>query len=518
MDRNRMDYDRESLYIKSANSKLMLLVILFLGLFLRIYHLGDESIWLDEAVSIKWANLSPFQILVATSKDVHTPLYYIILHFWISLFGDSEFSTRFLSLIFGLLSIFMIYRVGSLISDRETGLLSSLILALSAFHIYYSQEIKMYSLLSLLTLLSMYFFIKILKEKNLIVSIGYVVFSTFLVYVHSFGIFIIIAQNAFIFTLFLSSKREGFELNLRRWVLLQVVLIALFTPWIMILIKQILRAQSGSKIGWIPEPSIHSIIKSFKLYSGSNLFLCLFLILSFFSLATHEKLLGRTNWKKSLNSTPDDKGYVLLSNFYRNCLLLVWLLTPIVLPFVISKVSAPIYWYRYTIVASLAFYLLVAKGIRSISSGYLKFAVISLVILGSLVGVQGYNLATNKERWRELVTYVETNAEHGDLLLFNAGYSQVPFDYYSRRTDLIKRPFPEDTITVDKENIKELANTIEGHNRVWVIQSHSGDSEGLINKTLGKSYNLSYYQEYVSIPYASDKKYTSIEVYLFQKK
>jgi hypothetical protein len=184
----------------------------------------------------------------------------------------------------------------------------------------------------------------------------------------------------------------------------------------------------------------------------------------------------------------------------------------------ISKVSAPIYWYRYTIVASLAFYLLVAKGIRNIGSGYLKLAIISLVILGSLVDVQGYNMATNKERWREVVAYVETNAEHGDLILFNAGYSQLPFDYYSRRTDLIKRPFPENTRDVDKENIKELASIIESYNRVWVIQSHSGDYEGLINETLGESYNLSYQQEYVSTTYASDKKHTSIRVNLFQKK
>lgn len=88
---------------------------------------------MDEATSIKFANLNLYKIVEEKSQsDTHPPLYYI----WINLFGDTEFSASFLSVIFGFFVIFMIYKVGTLIFDKEVGMLSSLILGLSVFHIY----------------------------------------------------------------------------------------------------------------------------------------------------------------------------------------------------------------------------------------------------------------------------------------------------------------------------------------------------------------------------------------------
>jgi hypothetical protein len=113
------------------------------------------------------------------------------------------------------------------------------------------------------------------------------------------------------------------------------------------------------------------------------------------------------------------------------------------------------------------------------------------------------------------VSYIDTNAKQGDLLLFNAGYTQEPFDYYSKRTDLIKRPFPENTTYVDEDNIKKLGSTVRGYNRVWVILAHSGDSNDLIKKKLSESYNSSFHKEYVSMTY--DKYHNSLQVNLFEK-
>jgi uncharacterized membrane protein len=494
--------------------ELALMAILFIGLFLRVYDLSGESIWFDEAFSIELANSGLFGVLEESAQDIHPPLYNVLLHYWIVLFGDSEFSTRFMSVIFGVFAIFMIYKVGSLIFDEEVGIFGALLLALSNFHIYYSQESRMYSLMALLTLLSMYFFLKILSNRNVIDAVAYVLCSIFLVYTHYFGLFIIIAQNIYIFTLFLLTK-DDYKRNMKRWILLQLILIVLFSPWIVVFIRQVLQVQNGYRVAWIPVPSIHSIIKSFSLYSGSNLLLYLFLILAFFSIVPYKKLYSSVNCKDSFRSLESHAGEVCLSNIERSYLLLVWLLTPIVLPFIISKVSAPIYWYRNTIVASLAFYLLVAAGIRRIEHNYLKLAIIGVVIFGSLAGAWSFYSTVNKERWREVVSYIDTNAKQGDLLLFNAGYTQEPFDYYSKRTDLIKRPFPENTTYVDEDNIKKLGSTVRGYNRVWVILAHSGDSNDLIKKKLSESYNSSFHKEYVSMTY--DKYHNSLQVNLFEK-
>lgn len=502
--------------MKSIRNELILLTILFLGLFLRIYDLGNESIWLDEAVSIGWANSNLFQIVKKTAGDTHTPLYAIVLHFWVVLFGDSEFSTRFPSVIFGFFAILMTYKVGSLIFDKEVGVLSALLLALSTFHIYYSQEVRSYSLMALLTLLSMYFFIQFLKKRGLIASIGYIPSSILLIYVHYFGLFVIIAQNIYILTLFLFSKKVH-KPNFRRWILLQLVLIVLFTPWIIIFIKQMLQVQSGHFLNWIPVPSIHSLVESFKLYSKSDFLLCLFLILSSLSVVTYNKIRGDVDRKDLFNSIESNQSSVPLSNVSRIYLLLVWLLTPIILPFIISQVSAPIYHTRYTIGASLAFYLLVAKGIRDINNKYIKFLTISIVVVFSLVSVWEYHTKVNKHQWREVENYIDTNAQPGDLMLFNRGFNQKPFDYYSKRTDLIKQPFPQKGTHVDEENIEQLTPIVEGYDRVWLVLAHDFDSRELIKKAFSKSYHLSGYKKYIHTSYASDKEYR-IELYLFEKK
>ncbi|MFX0202078.1 MAG: glycosyltransferase family 39 protein [Candidatus Hodarchaeota archaeon] len=499
-------------------NELILLAILFLGLFLRIYDLGNESIWVDEGISIRLAHLKPFQIIEDRASNIHPPLYFVILHYWVNLFGDSEFSTRFLSVIFGLLTIFMICKVGGLVFDKEVGILSSLLLGLSVFHIHYSQETRSYSLMALLTLLSIYFFVKLLEKRSLVVAIGYILSSILLMYTHLFGLFIIVAQNIYLVTLFLLSS-EVYKLGFKRWILLQGILIVLFIPWIRILISQVLVVQSGF---WIPAPSIRSIIASFLEYSGSVLLLPCFLILSSFSMITYEKTRGNIAWKDFFESIESYSWNVSLSNINKIYLLLVWLFIPIIFPFVISHFSAPIYITKATISASLAFYLLVAKGISNINYKY-KFVIASIIVAFSLLNIWKYYTEVNKEQWRDVANYIDTNAEHGDLLLFNAGFCQEnAFDYYSERTDLIKKPFPEKTrdvfyfSTVDEEDVKELMPTVDGYNRVWVILSHSRDHNGLIEKTLRESYNLSYHKKYV-VSTEIYQKYVGVEVYLFEK-
>ncbi len=501
---------------KLSRTTLTLAAILLLGLCLRTYDLGNESIWVDEAISIAWAKLDLSQIMKKTARDVHPPLHAIILHFWVDLFGESEFPARFPSAIFGFVAIFMIYKVGSLIFDEQTGILSSLILGLSVFHIYYSQEARMYSLLSVMTLFSMYFFIKLLKEKSIIASVGYTLSGILLMYTHYFGLFIIASQNAYIFTLFLLSEKVH-KPRLKRWLLLQFILILVFAPWIIILIKQTLQVQSGRFLGWVLVPSIWSIIRSFELYSGSYLLLFLFLALSLVSVVNCKKVKGNVTRKCSPVPVEGDRPSSTLSDAGGIYLLLVWLLTPIIVPFVISKFSAPIYYYRFTIGASLAFYLLVAKGIRDISNNYVKFVTVGLIVGLSLATVLECYAQVNKYRWREAVNYLEGNARSGDLVLFSPQFNRIPFDYYSRRTDLTEQPFPGRGKKVDEESIKQLASIVEGHDRVWVILAHDVRQE-LSKKKLRESYRLSDYKSYVHTKRFSSKEHGIIELYLFEAK
>ena len=105
---------------------------------------------------------------------------------------------RLLSALFGILAIPMIYVVGRQLFNREAGLAAAIILAFSNFNIAYSQETRMYSLMVLLALISMYFFIRLLQGSNYALSVGYLLSTTLLVYTHIYGLFVVIAQNLFL--------------------------------------------------------------------------------------------------------------------------------------------------------------------------------------------------------------------------------------------------------------------------------------------------------------------------------
>ena len=177
-------------------NKLSILSIIFVGFLLRIYDLGNESLWYDEGCSLNFAVQEINKIFFQNEKS--PPLYYLFLHFWIKLFGTSEFSIRLPSALFGTISIWLIYLTGKNIFNKKAALTGALILSLNKYHIFYSQEARVYELTALLTLLSMYFFIrKNLLKKNW-GALGYLFFSSLLMYSYIYGLFIIFAKNIYL--------------------------------------------------------------------------------------------------------------------------------------------------------------------------------------------------------------------------------------------------------------------------------------------------------------------------------
>ena len=139
----------------------MIFFILILGLVLRLISL-NQSFWLDEATSgLVVRNFSLTEIVTKFSPgDFHPPLYYLILKVWSSFFGTSEIALRFPSIIFGLLTIYLVYLIGKELFNKKAGIIAGILLATSGLHIYYSQEARMYSLTALLVSYLVYLFLK----------------------------------------------------------------------------------------------------------------------------------------------------------------------------------------------------------------------------------------------------------------------------------------------------------------------------------------------------------------------
>ena len=98
----------------------MLLMVLLVAIFLRVYQLDAESLWLDEAISVcHAADDSLIQVLNGSCYDEHNPpLYFLLLHYWIQLFGDSEVSVRLPLVLFGVFSVAMLYKLGAMLFNK----------------------------------------------------------------------------------------------------------------------------------------------------------------------------------------------------------------------------------------------------------------------------------------------------------------------------------------------------------------------------------------------------------------
>jgi len=504
-----------------------LLGIVLVGAFLRIYHLGTQSLWLDEVTSVNWSLLSVPQLVQTTAQDVHPPLYYFLLHYWMMIFGTSEFGVRLLSAFFGILAIPMIYAVGRQLFNKEVGLIAALIFSLSLFNITYSQEARMYSLMVLLALLSMYFFWRFLQQGNLVSSVGYVLSTTLLVWTHNFSWFVVIAQNIYVVTLLVLSKDRRY--GLRRWVVLQVIVVALFVPWMVILIQQILRhLAAGSLLG---PPTITTLIYTFSSYSGTELLLVLFLALSVLSLFGYQKVRGSMDWKAPLKALEGYAWEVHIQGSAPVYFLAVWVLTINLIPFIISRFSTPIYLDKYTIAASVAFYVLVAKGIRNINYRYAQVAVIGIIVVASAANLQVYYNSTTKPQARQAVSFIDANFKSGDVVLISPdGHSvALNFDYYFNRTDTAVKPLHYWDVVGNttnssappptKDKINEIQSDVSGHDRVWLYAINFTAGKAPENFTLS-ILNESYVNVYTQAYAKGSPGFTSYgyDVYLFEKR
>ncbi len=129
--------------------RLAALAIVLLAFALRLYRLGDQSLWFDEAGSLDWATHG----IAGLTGDFNPPLYYASLGAWVSLTGTSEFALRYLSLLASVLAVPLLIAVVRRVASWPVALGAGLVLATSPFAVYYGQEARMYSLLLAETLL-----------------------------------------------------------------------------------------------------------------------------------------------------------------------------------------------------------------------------------------------------------------------------------------------------------------------------------------------------------------------------
>lgn len=140
---------------------LFFIIIAFFALYLRLQYVHADF-WYDEACSWFTAKQSfPMGIVhnLLTLDLQHTPLYFFVLHFWMKMFGDSEFPLRILSLIFGIGTIPLVYTAAKKITSKTVSLFCTALATVSPVLVLFSVEVRMYSVVVFLVMLALNYLI-----------------------------------------------------------------------------------------------------------------------------------------------------------------------------------------------------------------------------------------------------------------------------------------------------------------------------------------------------------------------
>jgi len=173
-------------YVSVADSQtLWLALIIVLGAALRLYGLDFQSLWHDEGLQFYVAVQHSFSELLHQTRSFHPPLSFMINRFFL-LFGESDFWLRLPSALFGIACLPVLYILGRELTSRRDAVLAVFVMALSPFHIWYSQEGRMYSQLLFLSLLSSVLLLQAMKRGKVSRWIFYVLVSAAGMYTHVF--------------------------------------------------------------------------------------------------------------------------------------------------------------------------------------------------------------------------------------------------------------------------------------------------------------------------------------------
>jgi hypothetical protein len=220
---------------------------------LRVYRLDASALRGDESFTVLFVTQPLAQMWEGIRNiEPNPPLYYLLLRGALWLWGASDWAARYVSAWFGVLAVPLIYRLGrdllaGPLGSRQAGgevearrrpfwrewapLLAALLLAVNPYQVWHSQDVRNYTVWPALSLVSLCFLVKALRQPadRPWLWVGYVLTSLLSLYTHYYDAFSLLFQNAFVLLFY---WRQGPVL--RRWFASQAILALLFLPWLLL--------------------------------------------------------------------------------------------------------------------------------------------------------------------------------------------------------------------------------------------------------------------------------------------
>ena len=440
--------------MRVPGTRVILLGIVLLAFLMRVYHLDFQSLWRDEMDAIRFAR-DPVSTLLAnfTRAGWNGPLYYLLLRPWLAVAGDSEFALRFFSLFWGVLAVPLTYAVSRRWLAPLPATLAPLFITCSPYLVWYSQEGKMYALLLVLTLLSMYLYIRALERGRFWLWLGHVIVTSLGLYVHVLAA-IIVPFQALLFVIWWPRYRARW----RGWL---AAMAALTLPYLPLALWEIPTLLSGFVTGheFVPLPRMLNIMLLafaqglWPVYNWLAISAFVFLLLA--GVILPEENYHQDGWRVAVTW-------------------LLWLFFPIIVVYLIS-LKMPLFLDRYIIWTAPAFYLLAAQGAMKIGQRTRSLATILLIAI-VVINARGLWWQAHtpiKSDFRAAAAYVRQHRNPDELIIFHISYVRPTFEYYYGDSSPYANGIPTSKTTTEVWLDTAMQAQTRGYNAVWLCYSEA---------------------------------------------
>lgn len=436
---------------------ILLIAILLAAALLRFHDLDRTSLWYDEAVSWSQSRGSLGDLLSAVAKDNYPPLHNLVLWVTMPVLGDSETALRIPSAALGVLAVWLTYLIGRMVGGKSVGLLAAALLAVSPFHIWYSTEARMYSLLAATGLAFLLSLLKVLERPSASWLVTLALSGALFLYSHIYAVlaFLAVGLTCALFVLIDTVRTRSLsQLNAFRACIAMAVSAISFFPWLVILTN---RARSVAETGfWIAYPDA-AFLKSMAFSISGSLALILVLAgLAAFSLS-------RAMLRK-------DDGEMENSRYRRTLLIiLAFTIGPLILAYLYSVLVQPILFDRYLIAAWPGLLLLAAEGTNRLPSRLAPLALLAAALVFTYPELKFTLFNKVRPEWRDIVAEYESRRTSDDHLILYKGFAAPALAYYLRGSGNF-------SAANKLEDLENLSSTLPSATQ-WLLIVHSNMHE-----------------------------------------
>ena len=450
---------------------------------LRVYRLDAVSLRGDEAFTVVFVQRTWEGLWRGISTiEPNPPLMYLALRAWIAIAGDSEFVTRYFSVFFGVLCVPLLYRLARTMwttrDARAIALWASVLIAINPYQIWHSQDVRNYTMWPCLSLFALVFlwqwWQREVQGSKLEVQgafvlrpLSFYVLATLLsLYTHYYDTFVVVAENVFVFAFALWARRAR---ALIRWIGAQVVIVALYAPWVLFGTDRITTYGEGSA------------------ESGVALFDVFWRTLASFILSETVSADFRATWWVPFALA---LVVVLIALWRQHRLqatfLVLWMAVPTLALYIVS-LGRPLFLERYLNGIAPAYYLIFAVGLWQVGKfqvSSFKFQVrgsrltpyatrlAPLIGLVVFIALDTHALANyyfdptyaKAPNWRALMQYIKDHREEGDLIIQN--FTEMSPYYYRGTMQVLTVPKDFWARPNDEKNLRQFS---QDYDRLWFI-------------------------------------------------